>query len=199
MAARGYWHSQSNGHASLDSHSWRRKAGRRGERPSSMVPSTPYPKRSRRSHTDYDLAGYRNRPVYIKTRHVPPSYDAARDLMPVFFELLTEDPSAPSVRSSALLLRFHPPVYGWQRQVARFLLTPCSSRVAIHGLSFQWSGARRVYGRLGRGSGDGNIQPFARFIASCLALIAVIRPAKNGTLGQCDLRCRRKRANVARA
>lgn len=45
-----------------------------------------------------DLAGYRNEPVYIRrSMHVPPRYEAVRDLMPEFFDLLREEPE-PSVR-----------------------------------------------------------------------------------------------------
>lgn len=51
-----------------------------------------------------DLAGYRNSQVYIgNSKHVPLSVDAMRDAMPVFFELLTEEPEA-SVR--AVLVHF---------------------------------------------------------------------------------------------
>src|SRR3990172_8325820 len=45
-----------------------------------------------------DLAGYRNTPVYIRrSMHVPPSPEAVRDLMPAFFELLSEE-QEPAVR-----------------------------------------------------------------------------------------------------
>ena len=46
-----------------------------------------------------DLAGYRNQPVYIrKSIHVPPRYEAVRDLMPAFFTLL-KDEKEPAVRA----------------------------------------------------------------------------------------------------
>ena len=46
-----------------------------------------------------DLAGYRNAPVYIRrSMHVPPNSEAVRDVMPVFFEMLSEE-TEPSVRS----------------------------------------------------------------------------------------------------
>src|SRR5207244_13090796 len=36
----------------------------------------------------FDLAGYRNSPVYIRrSMHVPPSADTVRDVMPVLFEM----------------------------------------------------------------------------------------------------------------
>jgi hypothetical protein len=46
-----------------------------------------------------DLAGYRNQPVYIRrSMHVPPRYEAVRDLMPAFFALL-EDEKEPAARA----------------------------------------------------------------------------------------------------
>ena len=40
-----------------------------------------------------DLAGYRNDQVYIRrSMHVPPRYEAVRDCMPAFFDLLREEP-----------------------------------------------------------------------------------------------------------
>jgi Fic family protein len=45
-----------------------------------------------------DLAGYRSGQVYIRSSmHVPPRHEAVRDCMPVFFDLLREEPE-PSVR-----------------------------------------------------------------------------------------------------
>ena len=44
-----------------------------------------------------DLAGYRNGPVYIRrSMHVPPRGEAVRDIMPAFFELLTEETEPPA-------------------------------------------------------------------------------------------------------
>src|SRR5215472_4244878 len=46
-----------------------------------------------------DLAGYRNSPVYLRTsRYVPPRWEAVRDAVPVFFELLEKETEA-SVRA----------------------------------------------------------------------------------------------------
>ena len=46
----------------------------------------------------FDLAGYRNAPVYIRrSMHVPPTSEAVRDAMPTFFEL-QRDETEPSVR-----------------------------------------------------------------------------------------------------
>src|SRR2546427_6919607 len=45
------------------------------------------------------LAGYRNIPVYLRgSRYVPPRWEAVRDAMPAFFDLLEKEPE-PSVRA----------------------------------------------------------------------------------------------------
>ncbi len=70
------------------------------------------------------LAGYRNAPVYIcGSKHVPPSYEAVRVLMPVFYNLLREEEDA---RVRAVLGHFffvyiHPYPDGNGR-MARFLM-----------------------------------------------------------------------------
>jgi len=45
-----------------------------------------------------DLAGYRNDQVFIRgSKHVPPSREAVRDMLPALFDLLKEETEA-SVR-----------------------------------------------------------------------------------------------------
>jgi hypothetical protein len=71
-----------------------------------------------------DLAGYRNRPVFIRqSMHVPPNHEAVRDMMPVFFEMLREE-SEPSVRvvlGHFLFVYIHPYSDGNGR-IGRFLM-----------------------------------------------------------------------------
>jgi hypothetical protein len=71
-----------------------------------------------------DLAGYRNHQVYIgNSKHVPLSVDAMRDVMPVLFELLEEEPKA-SVRAVLghfIFVFIHPYVDGNGR-MGRFLM-----------------------------------------------------------------------------
>jgi len=71
-----------------------------------------------------DLAGYRNSQVYIKSaNHVPPNQAAVRDVMPVLFELLKEEPE-PGVRAVLghfIFVYIHPYMDGNGR-IACFLL-----------------------------------------------------------------------------
>ena len=71
-----------------------------------------------------DLAGYRNGQVYIRrSMHVPPRYEAVRDCMPAFFDLLKEEPE-PSVRvvlGHFVFVYIHPYMDGNGR-IGRFLM-----------------------------------------------------------------------------
>jgi hypothetical protein len=71
-----------------------------------------------------DLAGYRNGPVYIKgAMHTPPRHEAVRDTMPVFFDLLKEEPEA-SVRvvlGHFIFVYIHP-YFDGNGRMARFLM-----------------------------------------------------------------------------
>jgi Fic family protein len=71
-----------------------------------------------------DLAGYRNGPVFIRrSMHVPPSSDAVRDAMPVFFEMLTEEtePAVRVVLGHFIFVYIHPYTDGNGR-MGRFLM-----------------------------------------------------------------------------
>lgn len=71
-----------------------------------------------------DLAGYRNDQVYIRSSmHVPLSASAVREVMPVFFELLKEEPQAQvrAVLGHFLFGYIHPYSDGNGR-IARFLM-----------------------------------------------------------------------------
>ncbi len=71
-----------------------------------------------------DLAGYRSAPVYIRrSMHVPPRYEAVRDCMPAFFDLLREEPE-PAVRvvlGHFVFVYIHPYMDGNGR-MGRFLM-----------------------------------------------------------------------------
>jgi len=71
-----------------------------------------------------DLAGYRNIPVYISgSKHTPPNKEAVRDSIPVLFDLLKEEKSAPvsAILGHFLFVYIHPYIDGNGR-LARFLL-----------------------------------------------------------------------------
>ncbi|HKE35491.1 MAG TPA: Fic family protein, partial [Candidatus Acidoferrum sp.] len=71
-----------------------------------------------------DLAGYRNSPVYLRTsRYVPPRWEAVRDAMPVFFDLLEKEPEA-SVRAvlGHWLFGYIHPYPDGNGRMARFLM-----------------------------------------------------------------------------
>ena len=71
-----------------------------------------------------DLAGYRSNPVYIRrSMHVPPSHEAVRDIMPVFFEMLEEEtePAVRVVLGHFVFVYIHPYSDGNGR-IGRFLM-----------------------------------------------------------------------------
>jgi len=71
-----------------------------------------------------DLAGYRNGQVYIRrSMHVPLNFEAVRDVMPVFFDLLREetDPAVRVVLGHFIFVYIHPYMDGNGR-MGRFLM-----------------------------------------------------------------------------
>ena len=114
-----------------------------------------------------DLAGYRNRPVYIrKSMHVPLNREAVRDTMPAFFDLLREE-SHPAVRvvlGHFVFVYIHPYVDGNGR-VGRFLM---NAMMASGG--YPWTvipvGERNAYlNTLEKASVGQDIVPFSDFLA----------------------------------
>ena len=114
-----------------------------------------------------DLAGYRNGPVFIRrSRHVPPSREAVRNLMPAYFELLQEETDAGvrAVLGHFVFVYIHPYVDGNGR-MGRFLMN-----VMLAGGGYPWTvipiKERNTYmAALEEASVQQNIAPFTRFIA----------------------------------
>ena len=113
-----------------------------------------------------DLAGYRNDQVYIRrSMHVPPRYEAVRDCMPAFFDLLKEEPE-PSVRvvlGHFVFVYLHPYMDGNGR-IGRFLMN-----VILAAGGYPWTviplEKRDDYmDSLESGSVEQNITPLAIFL-----------------------------------
>jgi hypothetical protein len=113
-----------------------------------------------------DLAGYRNDQVFIRrSMHIPPRYEAVRDCMPAFFDLLREEPE-PSVRvvlGHFMFVYIHPYMDGNGR-IGRFLMN-----VMLAAGGYPWTviplDKRDDYmDALESGSVDQNIEPFAIFL-----------------------------------
>jgi fido (protein-threonine AMPylation protein) len=114
------------------------------------------------------LAGYRNDAVYLRTsRYVPPRWEAVRDAMPAFFDLLEGEPE-PGVRAvlGHWLFGYIHPYPDGNGRMARFLM---NAMLASGG--YPWT-VIRVEDRtayltaLDRASIDLDIRPFAEFIAA---------------------------------
>jgi len=113
------------------------------------------------------LAGYRDHPVFLRgSRHVPPRAEVLHDAMPALFDLLEEEaePSVRAVLGHWMLGYIHPYPDGNGR-IARFLM---NAMLASGG--YPWTVIRvedrAAYLRaLESASVEGNIGPFAKFIA----------------------------------
>jgi len=118
-----------------------------------------------------DLAGYRSNPVYIRrSMHVPMNFQAVRDTMPAFFNLLTEetDPAVRVVLGHFFFVYIHPYMDGNGR-IGRFLMN-----LMLAAGGYPWTvipiESRSEYmGALEQASLNGNIVPFSRFLAKLVS------------------------------
>jgi hypothetical protein len=115
-----------------------------------------------------ELAGYRTGPVFIRTsRHVPPSREAVRDMMPLLFELLAEEnePSVRVVLGHFVFVYIHP-YFDGNGRVGRYLMN-----VMLASGGYPWTvipvERRNEYmSALEAASVRGNIEPFAKFLGA---------------------------------
>ncbi len=114
-----------------------------------------------------DLAGYRNGPVYIRrSMHTPPNIEAVRELMPALFDLLHQEIEASFrvVLGHFMFVYIHPYMDGNGR-MGRFLMN-----LMLASGGYPWTivplERRADYmAALERASVDGDIKPFAKFLA----------------------------------
>lgn len=115
-----------------------------------------------------DLAGYRHGPVFIrKSKHVPPSKEAVRDMMPLLFELLGEEtnPAVRVVLGHFVFVYIHPYIDGNGR-MGRFLMN-----VMLASGGYPWTivpvQKRNDYMQsLEAASVHQDIRPFTEFLAT---------------------------------
>jgi hypothetical protein len=121
-----------------------------------------------------DLAGYRNGPVYIRrSMHVPPRYEAVRELMPAFFDLLQNEPE-PAVRvvmGHFMFVYIHP-YFDGNGRMGRFLMN-----VMMASGGYPWTVVplerRAEYmAALEQASVMQDIAPFASLLASLVQRLA---------------------------
>ena len=113
------------------------------------------------------LAGYRQHPVYLRgSRHVPPRSDVLRDAMSALFDLIEAEP-APAVRAvlGHWLIGYIHPFPDGNRRIARLIM---NALLAAGG--YPWTVIRvehrtEYLAALETASVDGDLRPFARFIA----------------------------------
>ncbi|BBO81829.1 hypothetical protein DSCO28_23950 [Desulfosarcina ovata subsp. sediminis] len=113
-----------------------------------------------------DLAGYRNAPVYIRrSMHVPPRYEAVRDLMPAFFSLLQEE-SEPSVRvvlGHFFFVYIHP-YFDGNGRIGRFLMNVMLASGGYPWTVVPFEKREEYMSALEAASVRQDIEPFAAFL-----------------------------------
>ena len=117
-----------------------------------------------------DLAGYRNQPVFIRrSKHVPPSMEAIRDLMPAFFELLEneENTAVRVVLGHFIFVYIHPYTDGNGR-IGRFMMNAMMASGGYPWVVVPLERRAEYMAALEAASAGGDITPFATFLASLL-------------------------------
>ncbi len=112
------------------------------------------------------LAGYRNIPVFLRgSRYIPPRWEAVRDAMPAFFDLMEKEPE-PSVRAvlGHWLFGYIHPYPDGNGRMARFLMN-----IMLASGGYPWTVIRirdrkSYLSALDRASIEMDIHPFATFI-----------------------------------
>ncbi len=113
-----------------------------------------------------DLAGYRNGPVYIEgAMHTPPRHEAVRDTMPVFFNLLKEEPevSVRAVLGHFIFVYIHP-YFDGNGRMARFLMNVMLASGNYPWMVIKLDKREQYMSALEKASVGNDIADFAKFI-----------------------------------
>ncbi len=113
------------------------------------------------------LAGYRNDAVYLRTsRYVPPRWEAVRDAMPAFFDLIEQEPE-PGVRAvlGHWLFGYIHPYPDGNGRMARFLMNAMLASGGYPWTVIRVEDRNAYLSAFDRASIDMDIRPFATFIA----------------------------------
>jgi len=112
------------------------------------------------------LAGYRNLPVYLRgSRYVPPRWEAVRDAMPAYFDLLEKEPE-PSVRAvlGHWLFGYIHPYPDGNGRMARFLMNLMLASGGYPWTVIRIRDRKPYLSALDRASIEMDINPFNNFI-----------------------------------
>ena len=118
-------------------------------------------------HKPADLTGYRNGQVYIRrSRHVPPSKEAVRDIMPAFFKLLSEEENAAVriVLGHFVFVYIHPYMDGNGR-IGRFLMNAMLASGGYPWTIVPLENRAEYMAALEEAGTKQNIKPFAKFLS----------------------------------
>lgn len=113
-----------------------------------------------------DLAGFRNRPVYIRgSRHVPPAREALPDCIETLIDLLKNEPSAAvrAVLGHFIFVYIHPYSDGNGR-IGRFLMNTMLSSAGYSWTIIQLARRNQYMEALEQASCHSNIKPFTKLI-----------------------------------
>jgi hypothetical protein len=128
----------------------------------------------------YALAGYRNRPVFIRgSEHVPPPHEAVPELLDTLFALLATEPSAgvQAVLGHFLFVYIHPYSDGNGR-IGRFILNALLASGGYPWTVIRVEHRQAYMAALENASVRHDISDFTRFVAAEMAASAELRGPK---------------------
>lgn len=119
-----------------------------------------------------DLAGFRNRPVFIRgSNHVPPAHESLMDSMDTLFALLKQEgePAVRAVLGHFLFVFVHPYPDGNGR-LGRFLMNTMLASGGYPWTVIRLNRRRHYMDALEQASVGGDIRPFSEFVAEEMAV-----------------------------